>query len=86
MANMKLLNGKDYYDWRNLIAGWGMPDSYTLYEAKRRRLPLDPETARKRQEHMQTLHSDGAPYSWIAKLYEIDRAQVYRIINGLKNN
>ena len=83
---MKLLNGMDYDRWSLLVAGFGMPDPDTMEIAKRQRKPLDEAYKDKRQAHMKRLFDSGAPYSWIARLYDLNRSQVYRIINNLPNH
>lgn len=79
---MKTVNGNDFERW-HLLAGFGIVDTYYY---KCRRLPLPEDIKQKRREHMQKLYNEGAPYSWIAQRYKLDRAQVRRIINELPNN
>ena len=76
----------DYKQWRVRIGGFGRADYDDLLRHKRQRRPLSQELLNKRREHMIKLYEDGTPYSWIAKLYHIDRAQARRIINNLPNN
>ena len=83
---MKYVKGRDYDNWRVMIAGLGMPDDWELNKAKLRRTALPEEINEKRFKHMKGLHDGGAPYSWIAKLYRLNRSQVYRIINKINNN
>ena len=76
----------EYETWRINIGGWGRADHDELMAYKRQRRPLPPELLNKRREHMIKLYEDGTPYSWIARLYRIDRAQARRIINNLPNH
>lgn len=76
----------DYKQWEIFFGGWKMVDPADTYQYSKRRLPIPEEMAEKRKQHMKELHAEGAPYAWIARLYEMDRAQVYRIINDKPNN
>ena len=83
---MKLLNNVTYDNWWSRKV-WSLPaNTDVYYEYKKRRLPLPYELAQKRYDHMVSLHQEGAPYAWIAKLYRMNRSQVYRIINKIPNN
>ncbi len=75
--------GQDYDEFY-FTAGWGFVEVPYSYTKERRPIPED--LANKRKAHMQALRADGNPYSWIAKLYEMSRVQVYKIVNDLPNN
>lgn len=81
-------NGKtlDYITWRNLYGGWGTigPDDTIAYSSRRSMLPE--EIKNKRTEHIKKLHAQGAPCAWIAKMYQISRTHVWRIIHDKPNN
>jgi len=83
----KKINGYEYdFDvWRARFGLFGMPDEYTLSQAKDRRLPLPDEIKEQRRAHMLKLKEGGAPVYWIAKLYRMSRKQVTRIIKNLPN-
>lgn len=76
-------NGEDY-DRFKLMEGWGFIDIPYEYTRKRKKAPE--ELLNKRRAHMIQMYEKGNPYAWIARLYEMDRAQVRRIIKGLPNN
>jgi DNA invertase Pin-like site-specific DNA recombinase len=82
----KTKNGLTYDDWVGRIAGWGMPDNLALAYYKKRRLPLSQELEEKRRQHMVELKKKGYSQIWIAKLYGLNRMQVYRIINNRHNH
>lgn len=66
-------------------AKWKIRDVsvYKIYKMRRQKLP--PELEEKRYNDMVFLYDDVKNYSFIAKFYELDRAQVYRIINKIPN-
>jgi hypothetical protein len=78
------INDKEltYSNWKLFYGSIGKPmdpdDEFEL--CKQHRWPLPKELAEKRRAHIQKLHSEGAPKSWIAKLYGMSRTQVGRII------
>lgn len=76
----------DYTTWRNLYGGWGAVSrrDTNMYSNKRQKLP--PDLEERRRQHMKQAHAQGAPYSWIAYMYGMDRAQVYRIVNDIPNH
>ena len=80
---VKNKNGQDYSSFASM-ASWGFIDVPISY--KRSRLPVPDDLRNKRKAHMQKLHTEGNPYTWIAKLYEMDKEQVRRIVNDLPNN
>lgn len=82
---MNKANGVDYEHWR-MLASWGVVGSNDADWYKARRLPFPQDIKDKRTAHMKKLHTEGAPYAWIGKLYRLNRSQVYRIINSLPNN
>ena len=63
---------------------WSFVEVPSFYRQQRR--PIPEELLNKRKAHMQKMYNEGTPYSWIAKFYELDRAQVLRIIKGIPNN
>jgi len=75
--------GEDYSSFATM-ASWGFVDIPYSYTKERRPIPED--LLMKRQAHMQKLYAQGNPYSWIAKLYEMNRSHAYRIINNLPNH
>lgn len=76
-------NGQDYERFK-LIEGWAFVNIDTVYKYRRTKPPqalLD-----KRQAHMVKMYNEGSPYSWIAKLYDMSREHVRRIIHNLPNH
>lgn len=82
---MKKVNGSGYDHWY-MVSSWGVVASNDAEWYKARRLPLPQEIKDKRTAHMKKLHASGAPYAWIAKLYNMSRNHVRRIIQDIPNH
>jgi DNA invertase Pin-like site-specific DNA recombinase len=82
----KRINGFTYSEWRIRVAGWGMPSSELMEWCKRKRRPLPPKEQEQRRQHMIEMKEKGYPVTWLAKVYELSRKQVTRIINNHPNN
>lgn len=82
----KLKNGWDYEAWEMRSGGIGIPDTELIRSYATRRLPLPDDLLEKRKKHMQYAYKTCGSYTWVARLYDMDRAQVRRIINDLPNN
>lgn len=80
---IKNKNGQDYEQFR-AFEGWGLVSIPHEYTKQRKKAPE--ELLNKRRAHMVKMYEAGNPYAWIAKLYEMDRTQVRRIIHNLPNN
>lgn len=77
--------GNSYTRWE-LLAKMTIDSMQDMYPYKERRLPMPEEKRLSRYNAMVKLHTNGAPYAWIAKLYRINRSQVRRIILNLPNH
>lgn len=67
-------------------AKWRIKDVsiYKVYKLRRQKLPLELEE--KRYSDMVFLYDIVKNYSFIARYYELNASQVYRIINKIPNN
>lgn len=82
---MQKVNGMNYDRWY-VVSSWGVVGSNDASWYKNRRLPFPQDIKDKRTAHMKKLHAEGAPYAWIAKLYDMTRTHVRRIIQDIPNH
>ena len=81
----RLKNGLEYEKWK-LSAIWGMPNLYDYTHLKGMRKPLPDEIIAQRSKHMKKLRDEGAPYAWIARLYDMSRHHARCIILDIPNH
>lgn len=73
-------NVEKYIDWERK-AQWGMANYKEIKVLSSQRKPIPPDLALARRDHMVALINQGAPKTWVARLYKISRTQLYRILS-----